>query len=132
MLACPRSAITPPPGLPMLPSSSWMIAPARMYCAPTECCVQPTLYTSAAVRSRPEFSAHALRDLKELLGRHPAHPLHHLRRVAGVVPLEDLIHASRMLQRRVGRDVTGSALDRRATGAVLVRRGALLARPRRH
>ena len=59
MLACPRSAITPPPGLPMLPSSNWMIAPARMYCAPTECCVQPTLYTSAAVRSRPEFSAHA-------------------------------------------------------------------------
>ncbi|MNC99417.1 hypothetical protein D3C83_177050 [compost metagenome] len=59
MLACPRSAITPPPGLPMLPSSSWMIEPARMYCAPTECCVQPTLYTSAEVRSRPEFSAHA-------------------------------------------------------------------------
>jgi hypothetical protein len=28
---------------PMLPSSSWTIAPARMYCAPTLCCVQPTL-----------------------------------------------------------------------------------------
>ena len=57
MLACPRSARMPPPGLPMLPSSSWMIAPARMYCAPTECCVQPTLYTSAVVRSRPERNA---------------------------------------------------------------------------
>ena len=43
----------------MLPSSNWMIAPARMYCGPTECWVQPTLYTSAAVRSRPEFSVQA-------------------------------------------------------------------------
>ena len=27
-----------------------------MYCTPTVCCVQPTLYTQAVVRSRPEFS----------------------------------------------------------------------------
>ena len=43
----------------MLPSSNCMIAAARMYCAPTVCWVQPTLYTSAAVRSRPEFSVQA-------------------------------------------------------------------------
>ena len=59
MLACPRRAYTPPPGRPMLPSSSWMIAPPRMYCAPTLCCVQPTLYTNAVVRSRPEFAVQA-------------------------------------------------------------------------
>ena len=114
MLACPRSAYTPPPGRPMLPSSSWMIDPARMYCAPIECCVQPTLYTSAPVRSRPEFCVHASRNLQERVGRHPAHPLDHLGGVAGVVPLEDLVDAPRMLQRRVGRDVAGSALHRRA------------------
>jgi hypothetical protein len=32
----------PPPGLPMLPSSSWMIAEPRMYWTPVEWCVQPT------------------------------------------------------------------------------------------
>ena len=40
--ACPRSAMIPPPGRPMFPSSSWMIAAARMYCTPIVCCVQPT------------------------------------------------------------------------------------------
>jgi hypothetical protein len=59
MLACPRSARTPPPGRPTLPSSSWMIDPALMNCAPRVCCVQPTLYTRAVVRSLPEFSVHA-------------------------------------------------------------------------
>jgi len=42
MLACPRMAMIPPPGRPMLPSSSWMIAAARMEWTPTGCCVQPT------------------------------------------------------------------------------------------
>ena len=40
----------------MLPSSSCTIAAARMYCTPTVCCVQPTEYTIAEVRSRPELS----------------------------------------------------------------------------
>ena len=42
MDACPRSAMIPPPGLPMLPSSSCRIAAVRMYCTPTVWCVQPT------------------------------------------------------------------------------------------
>jgi hypothetical protein len=28
----------------------------RMYCTPTVCCVQPTEYTNAEVRSGPEFA----------------------------------------------------------------------------
>ena len=40
--AWPRSAMMPPPGRPMFPSSSWMIAAVRMICTPTVCCVQPT------------------------------------------------------------------------------------------
>ena len=54
--ACPRSARMPPPGRPMLPSSSCRIAAVRMYCTPTVCWVQPTEYTIAEVRSRPEFA----------------------------------------------------------------------------
>ena len=42
MLAWPRSARIPPPGRPMLPSSSWMIAEPRMYCTAVEWWVQPT------------------------------------------------------------------------------------------
>src|SRR5262249_50548196 len=57
MLACPRSAMMPPPGRPMLPSSACRIEAVRMYYTPTVCWVQPTLYTKALVRSRPEFSA---------------------------------------------------------------------------
>ena len=40
--AWPRSAMMPPPGLPMFPSRSWMIAAARMFCTPWVCWVQPT------------------------------------------------------------------------------------------
>jgi hypothetical protein len=54
--AWPRSATMPPPGRPMLPSSSWMIAAVRMIWTPTVCCVQPTAYANEPVRSRPEFS----------------------------------------------------------------------------
>ena len=56
MLACPRSAMIPPPGRPMLPSSACRIDAGRMYCAPTVCWVQPTEYTHAVVRSRPLFA----------------------------------------------------------------------------
>jgi hypothetical protein len=42
IVACPRIAMIPPPGRPMLPSSSWTSAPARIVCTPVECCVQPT------------------------------------------------------------------------------------------
>ena len=54
--AWPRIAITPPPGRPMLPSSSCRIEAARMYWEPIVCWVQPTPWTKAVVRSRPEFS----------------------------------------------------------------------------
>ena len=64
-------------------------------------------------------------DLQELVGGHAADPLDHLRCVARVMPLEDLVHAARVLQRRVGRDVVG-AFQRRAARAVLIGRGALL------
>ena len=57
--AWPRSAMMPPPGRPMFPSSSWMIAAVRMICTPTVCCVQPTAYANADVRSRPEFAQSA-------------------------------------------------------------------------
>ena len=53
MLACPRSARMPPPGRPMLPSSSCRIAADLMCCTPVVCWVQPTAYTQAVVISRP-------------------------------------------------------------------------------
>ncbi len=59
MLACPRSAMMPPPGRPMLPSSSCRMLAVRMYCVPTVCCVHPTAYAKALVRSRPELAVSA-------------------------------------------------------------------------
>jgi len=41
----------------MLPSSICKIDAVRMYCTPTVCCVQPTAYANAVVRSRPLLSA---------------------------------------------------------------------------
>jgi hypothetical protein len=40
--AWPRSAQMPPPGRPVLPSSSCRIAAVRIICTPAVCCVQPT------------------------------------------------------------------------------------------
>ena len=71
MEACPRSARIPPPGRPMLPSSACRIAPARMYCTPTVCCVQPTLYTRAVVRSRPELLVSASQTARKFSGEMP-------------------------------------------------------------
>ena len=42
MLEWPRSAFMPPPKTPILPSRSCTIAMVRMFCEPTECCVQPS------------------------------------------------------------------------------------------
>ena len=42
MLEWPRNAFMPPPATPILPSSSCTIAMVRMFCEPTECCVQPS------------------------------------------------------------------------------------------
>ncbi len=41
MLEWPRKAFIPPPATPILPSSNWTIAMARMFWEPTECWVQP-------------------------------------------------------------------------------------------
>ena len=50
-LAWPRMALMPPPGRPMLPSSSCMIAALRMFWLPTVCMVQPTAYMIVPTRS---------------------------------------------------------------------------------
>jgi hypothetical protein len=42
MLQRPRRARMPPPGLPTLPNRPWMIAAARIICAPVVWWVQPT------------------------------------------------------------------------------------------
>jgi hypothetical protein len=63
--ACPRSAMMPPPGRPMLPSSNCRIDAARIICVPVVWCVQPTEYTNAVVRSRPEFSQIASATLRK-------------------------------------------------------------------
>ena len=101
MEACPRSARMPPPGRPMLPSSSCKMAAVRMYCTPTVCWVQPTLYTNAVVRSGPELAVSASQTWRERVRRHAADLLDHLRGVAGEVPLQHLEHAPGVLQRLV-------------------------------
>ena len=63
--ACPRSAFTPPPGRPMLPSRSWIIAIVRMFCEPTECCVQPSAYRIVMTRPAvdvPPMCSHTFRN----------------------------------------------------------------------
>ncbi len=71
MEACPRSARMPPPGRPMLPSSACRIPAVRMYCTPTVWCVQPTEYTQAVVRSRPEFAVTARATSRNTSGSMP-------------------------------------------------------------
>ncbi len=53
----------PAPWRPMLPSRSWMIEAARMFCTPIVCWVQPTEYTIAEVRSGP--SSHTAPEPRE-------------------------------------------------------------------
>ena len=125
MVAWPRSAMMPPPGRPMLPSSSWTIAAVRMILRADACAgSSPRRTRSAVVRSRPVFSVTASRDL---LGSRPAEMPHasadHLGGVARVVPLEDLEDAARVLQRLVAHDP--GVLQRRAARAVLVAGRAL-------
>jgi len=49
--------LTPPPAIPILPSSSWIIAMVRMFCAPTVCCVQPRAYMMVMTLPGAEVSA---------------------------------------------------------------------------
>ena len=64
-LACPRSAFTPPPAMPTLPSMSWIMAIMRMFCEPTVCCVQPSAYRMVRVllgAAVPAISSQTLRN----------------------------------------------------------------------
>jgi hypothetical protein len=42
-----------------------------MYCTPTVCWVQPTLYTNAVVRSRPELLVRASHTRRKASGEMP-------------------------------------------------------------
>jgi len=63
-----------------------------------------------------------LAHLEELLLRYAADPLDHLRGVAGVVPLEHLVHAARVLQ---GRVAAHAVVHRRAVRLVFQTGGRL-------
>ena len=94
-----------------------MIDAARTFWTPTVCCVQPTAYTIAEVRSRPEFSHSARGDLEEILARAPADLLDQLGRVAREVPPDELKDAVLVLHGLVdvGRLAAG---ELHAVGAV--------------
>ncbi len=47
----------PPPGMPMLPSSSCTMAPVRIICEPVECWVQPRAYMMVMTLPGAEVSA---------------------------------------------------------------------------
>jgi hypothetical protein len=51
MLAWPRKALMPPPGRPMLPSSSCSIAAACINCTEWLWCVHPSAYMIVPARS---------------------------------------------------------------------------------
>ena len=85
---------------------------------PTECCVHPTEYTHAVVRSRPLLAVTASHTLRELIGRDPADLLDHLGGVAGVVTLEDLKDAERILQGLVAPDLAVGQRGAAATDVV--------------
>ena len=91
----------PPPGRPMLPSSSCSSAQQPMICGPLVCCVHATAYANDVVRSRAGVGEDRLGDLEERLPRAAGRPLDHLRRVAAEVALDDLEDAARVLQRLV-------------------------------
>ena len=47
------------------------MAAVRMYCTPTVCWVQPTLYTNEVVRSRPEFEVSSSHTVAKVSGGTP-------------------------------------------------------------
>ena len=101
MLEWPRSAFTPPPGRPTLPSRSWSIAAVRMIWTPVECCVQPRAYMIVPTFCGVARRGDDLGDLQERLLRDAADPLDHLGRVAVDVLLQELEDAARVLERLV-------------------------------
>src|SRR5689334_22515266 len=99
MLAWPRSAFMPPPGRPILPSSSWRMAAVRMSWPPVVC-------ETHGVHDRHDLVGTArladdAGDLEELLGGDARDRRHHVRRVARVVLAEQLEHRAGVLQLHV-------------------------------
>ena len=100
--AWPRSAMMPPPGRPMLPSSSWMIA-ARADDLHADGVLRPAdrVGDRAGAARGPSSSQSASATSEELLDRQPHASATISGRVAGEVALQDLEDAARMLERRV-------------------------------
>src|SRR5215471_753595 len=93
MLQWPRIAMMPPPGRPTFPSRSWRIAAARIIWTPVECgSTRGHRYRARAfgLAGRGDQVGH----LEERGLRRPADPLHHLRRIAIDVLLEELEDAA--------------------------------------
>ena len=76
------------------------MAMVRMFCEPTECCVQPSAYRMVMVLSGPAVSAIISQTFEELVLGRAGDLADHLRRVAAVVLLHQLEHAVRVLQGR--------------------------------
>ena len=99
--AWPRSAMIPPPGRPMLPSSSCSSAQQPIICGAVGVLgpghrVRPGRWSGRA----PSWRGSSRRPLEHVAGA-ARHLLDHLRRVAAEVALDDLEDAARMLQRLV-------------------------------
>ena len=130
MLAWPRRARMPPPGRPMLPSSSWMMAAVRMYWTP-DGVLGPAHRVAEGRRALPaRVGAQRLGHLEELVLGDAAHLLDQLGRVAGEVALEQLEDAAGVLQGGVGLPCGLPRRGRRAVGLAAAGRRLLGGRPR--
>ena len=129
MEAWPRSARMPPPGRPMLPEQQLEdrrgpdVLHADRVLGPAD------RVAEGGGALAPEFAQSASATLQEQLARHAADLLHHLRRVAREVPLQDLEDAARVLERLVALLGRGRRCSASAPGAASAR-GAPAARRR--
>ena len=72
---------------------------ARMFWLPTECCVQPSAIHAGQRLVGRRGGGEQLAHRQELVPRRAADLLHHLRRIAIDVLLQQIDDAARMLQR---------------------------------
>ena len=101
MLEWPRSAFMPPPATPMLPSSSCTIAIVRMFCEPTECCVQPSANRLVSALSGAEHEANSSQICRNFSCGVPQMRDTISRRVAVDVLAQEVDDAARILPRVV-------------------------------
>jgi len=94
-----------------LPSSICRMPAARIICTPVVCCVQPTAYTTALVRSRPELAQSNSATRRMASGVQPPHLGHHLRRIAEKWRLRICMTPARVLQGRVTRLVVRESVS---------------------